>query len=1138
MKHIWTTLFVAFLAVNVLSIDLFAQATAEISGSVRDQSGAVLPGVEITATQTSTGVIRTTISNETGAYVLPSLALGPYRLEASLPGFRTFVQTGIVLQVNTKPVINVTLEVGQVNEEVEVKANASLVETRSVSVGQVMETERIAELPLNGRNVQELLVLSGGAVQVTPGAGGRSFPGRMVISSAGGLGFATDYNLDGMRHVSSYDGWPLPLPFPDALSEFTVETGGLSAQKGRASSVGAVTKSGTNAYHGDLFEFVRNDLFNARNYFAVKGSTLKRNQYGGTIGGPILKNKLFFFGGYQGTTLRQDPNDVQSYVPTAAMLAGDFSAFASPRCNAGRQVTLRAPFVNNRVDPSLYSPAAKNLTARLPKTDDDCGLLVYGTKNVSDEGQLVTKIDYQKTDKHSLFGRMVYGFSNVPSPYDFTPDNVLNALQNSDAKAYMFTFGSTYLLSPTMVNAFRVGFNGTDNTEGNPTFFDGSQIGVKNFYSYLPGMINLSVSNGFSVAGNPRISRGFDYQINDDLGVTRGTHQLGFGMFAAHHRSNSLANIRSSGNFTFNGQSTGAGLADFLLGRLSDFNEGDANFHNARVNYLSAYVADVWQATRRVTLNYGLRWSPVLPIMDYRRPIPAVLNFDIDRYRRGLRSSTFVNAPPGMLYIGDQGFQNQNNGPNAAKPAAQVFNAYWFRFAPRLGLAWDVDGDGRTSVRANYALSFVEYPTFFRQGTQIGQQPWGANVRILSPAGGFDDPWRGVAGGNPFPMRLDRNAPFAPGGDYMVTEPNLPPTYSQSWNISVQREVVAGTLVSASYLGTLVIHLQASESLNPAIFIPGSGDSNGNCFMDGKAVYYKVAPGAACSTLANTQDRRKLSFENPAYKDEIGRFGHLVFGGTQNYHGLLLSAQRRPSRGITITGNYTWSHCIGDFAGRSNSGNSQNVLDTYQDINNRRRDRSNCDSDQRHAFNLTSVVETPRFANPTFRILATGWRLSGIYRRNTGGNLVGSTAQSTPRTVTAGTATSGGSGSVGSDICLCDVVSQRPNLALIDPYKDRSGRPMTQWLNPLAFSQPSIGTLGNLGRNNIRLPTNWQFDVALSRVFQFRESKSLEFRAEAYNLTNSFRPGVINTNLSSGQFGQIRTSLDPRIMQFALKYIF
>src|SRR5262245_11920956 len=350
MKRICTVLLVA-VCVSTVSGKLWAQATAQMSGAVQDQSGAVLPGVEVTATQTETGVTRMTISNETGSYALPNLPLGPYKLEASLPGFRSFLQTGIVLQVGANPTVNIVLQVGQVSEQVEVQANASLVETRSVSVGQVMETARIVELPLNGRNAQELLLLGGGAVQSAP-TGGMSFPGRLTISSAGALGTATEYTLDGIRHVDPYDGVPLPLPFPDALAEFKTEIGGANAQQGRSSQVSAVTKSGTNALHGDLFEFLRNDLFNARNYYALKGSTLKRHQFGGTVGGPMIRNKLFFFGGYQGTTLRQDPRDQRQFVPTAAMLAGDFTAFAAPVCNAGRQITLRTPFVNNRVDPS------------------------------------------------------------------------------------------------------------------------------------------------------------------------------------------------------------------------------------------------------------------------------------------------------------------------------------------------------------------------------------------------------------------------------------------------------------------------------------------------------------------------------------------------------------------------------------------------------------------------------------------------------------------------------------------------------------------------------------------------------------------------------------------------------------------
>src|SRR5688572_25413052 len=267
--------------------NIWAQATAQIEGTVKDQTGAVLPGVEITATQTDTGIARSTISNETGSFVLPNLAIGPYRFEASLPGFRTFAQTGIVLQVNSNPVINVVLEVGQVTEQVEVQANAALVETQSSSVGSVVENQRILELPLNGRNVTDLITLSGAAVQ-TGIPMDKLYAGSSFISTAGGLGFGMEYTLDGALHVNFTSGTSVQMPFPDALQEFKVETSGMSAQRGASAGVGGVTKSGTNEFHGDLFEFLRNDLFNARSYFATGQSSLKRNQFGGTIGGPVV----------------------------------------------------------------------------------------------------------------------------------------------------------------------------------------------------------------------------------------------------------------------------------------------------------------------------------------------------------------------------------------------------------------------------------------------------------------------------------------------------------------------------------------------------------------------------------------------------------------------------------------------------------------------------------------------------------------------------------------------------------------------------------------------------------------------------------------------------------------------------------
>src|SRR5437867_6218868 len=386
---------------------VWAQATAQISGTVRDQSGAVLPGVEITATQTETGIARTTVSNETGSYVLPSLPLGPYRIEAALPGFRTFIQTGIVLQVNSSPVVNPTLEVGQVTEQVEVQANAAQVETRSAGVGQVIETQRILDLPLNGRNVTDLITLSGAAVQTATSRGFGMRTG-VLISVAGGTTDGVQYSLDGAPHINPFDGSGMPLPFPDALQEFRLSTSTQDASNGMHSgaAVNAVVKSGTNAFHGDLFEFVRNGTFNGRDAFAIKNDGLKRHQLGGVIGGPIKKDKVFFFTGYQGTTIRQTAINNTLFVPTAQMLAGDFTTFASAACQNGRPgVNLRPPFVDNKVSPSLLSKAALNISSRLPQALNPCGTYLTGNVLHENDHQIPLRVDYQASSKQTLFAR-------------------------------------------------------------------------------------------------------------------------------------------------------------------------------------------------------------------------------------------------------------------------------------------------------------------------------------------------------------------------------------------------------------------------------------------------------------------------------------------------------------------------------------------------------------------------------------------------------------------------------------------------------------------------------------------------------------------------------------------------------------
>ena len=411
--------FLGSLSVGVVTLLLtsgvsWAQlSTAQLSGRVSDESGAILPGVTVTATQTDTGFTRSDVTDGNGSYVLSNLPPGPYRFEVSLAGFRTYVQTGIVLQVAASPVVNAVLVVGGLEESVTVEAAAPIVDVQSAGISDVVRSEEIVELPLNGRNPVDLVTIAGAAVQTLQSTA-RGFPGSIGISVAGGQSYGVAYMLDGAMHNNPQDNLNMPFPFPDALQEFAVATSGLTAQNGMHSgaSVNAVTKSGTNRFSGNLFEFLRDRRFNSIDPFSPvrpdgtqKDDGLNRNQYGGTFGGPIVENRLFFFAGVQGTRVKQQPNSVKAWIPTPAMLRGDFTAFASPQCNGGRQLTLTGGFVNNRVNPALLSPAAVKMTTYFPTTTDPCGKVQYAMQLDSDERQYVGKVDFQRTANDTIFGR-------------------------------------------------------------------------------------------------------------------------------------------------------------------------------------------------------------------------------------------------------------------------------------------------------------------------------------------------------------------------------------------------------------------------------------------------------------------------------------------------------------------------------------------------------------------------------------------------------------------------------------------------------------------------------------------------------------------------------------------------------------
>jgi hypothetical protein len=1123
MKHIAIGILASLLVCGLPCTEALAQGTAQINGSVKDQSGAVLPGVEITVTQTDTGITRNTITDERGSFILPSLPTGPYRLEAALAGFRTYAQTGIVLQVNSNPVIPVVLEVGQVAETVEVQANVTQVETRSLAVREVIESAQILELPLNGRTATDLIVLAGATV-ASGQSSSREIGGGRGFSVNGLQNTSVTYTLDGAMHNNPYNNLNLPVPFPDALQEFSVQIGTQNAQSGflGGAQVGAVSKSGTNEFHGVVFDFMRNDKFKARGYFDTQKGTQRRNQFGGTLGGPIVREKLFFFAGIQSTLNRQNPDEEEDFVPTARMLQGDFTEVVkvytdpttqtggcrtAPINNTGTNATpgfLREA-QNNRIDPARFSKAALNLAARLPKPIDECGRVRYTVKEQEDAHEIVGKIDYNLSAKHTIFGRLMLVPETRAVPFNFAPDNILSVgTGGADNLGSFYTIGDTYLISPFTINAARLAVNRTAIHRVGPDFFSITDLGV-NAYSYLPKHTQLSVTSGFSLGGGTESEAKFNttaYQLSDDLNMVRGPHQLSIGGTLAHWRSNSYANVRSTGIYNFNGDLTGLGMADFLLGRPNSLRQAVPNQLTMSQWYVGLYVQDAWNVTPRLVLNAGLRWEPYFP---QQQRDGHIYNFNYDRMLAGTKSSQFLNAPPGFYYPGDPGFPGK----------AGLFKN-WKALGPRFGLGWDPTGDGKTSVRAGYGISYDFVNAQYHLNTNIAP-PFGNDITTTPPS--FDDPWASYPGGNPFPSVADKNAPFNLGGAFLSMPYDIATTYVQTWSLIVQRQLPRDVSFTVAYNGNGTRHLWSTYPLNPAIYFPGT-----NCTLPNGR---RITGACSTTTASNVNERRLLSLAN---FDQVGQYVAALDsyddGGTANYHGVTFTA-RRGTRYMNVSANYTWSRCIGTdgTAGTTpnvNTGsNFVEVIGGRAYLTDRRADVANCGTDRRQIFNSTAVVETPRFGNTVARMLGSGWRVSSIYRRSSGNFF----------NVTAGMDAARIGGNTGQ---------QRAVQLSADVYAPgRPTGPRDIYLNPGTFAVPATGTLApNRGRRNIEGPGTWNWDAAVSRIFRIRESQEIELRVEAYNVTNSFRPGNPATGVNATNFGQITTSLATRDMQFALKYKF
>jgi len=1048
-----------------------AVAGSQLAGVIKDSSGGVLPGALVTIVKTDTAMTRTATTGADGSFVFPNLPVGPYQLKVAMDGFNTLVQDGIVLQVNTNPTLDLTLTVGSIGEQVTVAASSAMIESRSTGVGQVIDNEQITQIPLNGRQATELIFLSGLATSAPAGDlnTNKNYP-TVTISVAGGQANGITYIMDGGTHNDPFNNLNLPTPFPDALQEFKVETSSLPARYGHhaASAVNLVTKSGTNSFHGNVFEFVRDYHFNARNFFAATRDSLKRNQFGGTLGGPLLKDKLFFFGGYQGRVEKTNPPTTVSFVPTAAMLAGDFSAIASPACS-GRQITLApaAGFVNNTISPTAFNSVAMNFLEHVPVSSDPCGRLQYGVPNDNTEHQSLGRGDYTLSNSQSLFARYMYAVYDNPGTYDGKNALTLSRTGQNN-QVHSLVAGHNWMPSAAMVNSFHVTWNRTVNDRPMPFYFSPSDLGA-NVYSPQPGYMGVSVTNGFNIGTggtNPGYFNSDSFQIANDVDVLLGRHQLSFGGNWIRTKIETVNNRPTNGQFTFNGQSTGLGLADFMLGRVSNFLQGNPVFDFDENDYVGAYVQDEWKLRQNLTLNVGVRWEPYLPI---KNSLDYVSNFDEARFDAGIRSTVYPQAPAGLLFPGDDGF-----------PGSAAMKNKLNQFAPRAGLVWQLNE--QTALRGGWGR-FYDTPHLFFNTRFANNPPWGAQITLTSPPGGFTDPYATYPGGNPFPALATgwMDQPFPTAGVYVNAPLDTRPTTLQQWNLGAQRQI-ADWLVTASYLGNHSSHLWRATELNYAVFTPGA-------------------------TTATTNARRRLVLKNPAQGAFYGTIGQLDDTGRATYHGMLLSAQRRLKGGLSALVNYTLSKCKSDPATTEITG------PTITDPTNPDLDYSYCDSDRRHVLNVSLVARAPSFSNAVVNAVLGDWQVAPLVRWQSG----------SPFSVTTGV-----------DNALSGMGGQKAVQVLDDAYGDRT---VNNYLNPAAFTSPAAGTYSALKPNVFVGPSRLQNDLAVSKTFKVA-ARTLQFRWEVFNVLNhaSFNNPV--SALNSTNFGRILTASDPRIMQFAFKFDF
>jgi hypothetical protein len=1133
----------------VLAPTLWASDGGSLLGTITDPNGAAIPRAKVTATETATAVKQTIITDGRGFYSFQSLPIGRYDVEVDASGFKPLRRTGVVIDVDSKVVVDASLAIGERTDTITVSESAAHVETVDTQMGEVITGKQMTAVPLISRGFTDLLALQSGVVPITSltsdtlqdvGASALSPSGDLnpgTISINGQREFANSFVLNGSDVEEDVNMGTAIIPNLDSIAEFRILTSNFDAEYGEFSGgqIEVVTKSGTNAFHGDVFEFLRNTNLDARNYFSPTRGAFDQNQFGGTIGGPIRKSKVFFFADYQGTRLTQGIDTGEIPVPSLAERAGDFGGFAGQVGDLSNLLTkelgyavsptasLNSVFPGGIIPQRIWSAPAQHLLQYIPTPNNANGTFstsAYNQTLQDDKGAY--RLD--ATTRWGMLSAYYFldGWSqNNPYPVAQGGANVpgFNALNSG--RAQLLALGDTKTISSTAVNEFHFSFMRDATDLGRPIGGVGTTLASQGFVvgPNTPGIVPLSPKtegvesvdfNNFSIGANTNELKQVNntFQWRDNFSKVVGTHTLTAGGEFHYDQVNTNPIAQLNGNFTFFGGETGVDFADFLLGVPSQYNQSQLQAFYGRNKYVGLYAQDSWRLKKNLTLNYGLRWDRIEPWYEKYNQLAT--------FAPGQQSLVFPGAPAGILFPTDPGV------PRTLAPAGNL------DFAPRVGLAWSPDS-GKTSIRASYGMFYtaIEALTI---GILSANAPYGTTYSSPAPplfATPFVTAATGQNVGQYFPVQLASLNSTASHPDANIDWsqfepisgiPGYPSTnkipYTEEYMLSIERGIGKNTVLSASYVGTQSHHLLVLDEANPgnpALCLYLSNPANLARGQTPCGPFYEsnVFTTASGQVIDGTRGPLGSNFGSDTNQTTIGN---------SNYNSLQVTL-RHTSGPLQLLAAYTYSKSIDQ---SSNLGEEVNPLNPSLS-----RALSAFDITQNFVVSYNYQLPFARLFHAANR-LTQGWELSGITRFSTGfpvtlinygdNSLLG--------------AEPNGINNYGID--EPDVAPGSLNLN----HNPRNGQ---RYFNAASFSENALGTPGDASRRYFHGPGMENFDMALLKNLRLTESKSLQFRLEAFNVFNHaqfFGPQAVDGNISSGTFGQVVSATAPRLVQLGAKFIF